>query len=652
MAKVIPDSAFNDPAITQGEKKVLRVLRDALDDSVVLWYEPKLQKNRRPDIIAYIPDLGIVLYEVKDWAIDQILKANPDVWKIDFNSSIRQQTNPYKQASNYYYNLNNLLQKKESFIHNDGNYQGKVKIPIAVAVVFPNIEKSDFVEKSYDKVIEVDKCLFKNDIRSIQQMDNSKKTNDKIKKHFDPWWPNEELSSNELDDLRGILYPEITSVQKDKGGTKKEIILDMYQEQVARKIGSGHSIVRGVAGSGKSLVLCSKALLMARENPEWKVLITCYNVSLASQLKYYIESFRKREEVSLDNIEIINFHSLCHEVFKKHNVGFPKINRGEVLSSAQFAPLSEDEQEAKLDEMGSALLGQELQRIGATEKTDKFHAILVDESQDFHPSWLKGLLFFLDGKTNFLLLAEDPNQKIYPRSFSYKEAGIRLTGGGRSFTLPIGYRSTREIIIPASKLVAESTWDNFYKKYIEDEGTLMTENDKFRKGESPKIEIIRNYVDICSKISDDILHKLKEGYRCSDFGILYLVRKSPSGKGRQGELEFAENTTDYIQAIRAQLAVTEIPNFWMSENSHTKRKYDQFREEVTISTIFSAKGLEFEVVYIVGLELYPWSKRNKRENASLLYVAMTRAKSELQMFSTVSTPYVEKIKGSFREAYA
>ena len=94
MAKVIPDSAFNNPDITQGEKKVLRALRDGLDDSVVLWYEPKLQKNRRPDIIAYIPSLGIVLYEVKDWTIAQILEANPDVWKIDFNSSIRQQTSP------------------------------------------------------------------------------------------------------------------------------------------------------------------------------------------------------------------------------------------------------------------------------------------------------------------------------------------------------------------------------------------------------------------------------------------------------------------------------------------------------------------------------------------------------------------------------
>ena len=650
MAIVIPDSAFGDTNITDGEKKVLRTLRDALDDSVVIWYQPKLRKARRPDIIVYVPALGIVLYEVKDWAVDQILKANPDEWDIDFNSSIRQHTDPYKQASGYYYNLSRVLQrKKSSLISKDGKHDGKVKVPIAPAVVFPNIEKSDFTDRGYDSVIETEKCLFKDDIKSIQQMDSHKQTRDRLKEHFDPWWQNDELTSGELDELRGILYPEITSIQKDKGGTKKNIILDRDQEQVARKIGSGHSVIRGVAGSGKSLVLCSKALLMAREQPQWKVLIVCYNVSLASQLKYYIDSFQKREEVSLRNITIVNFHKLCSNVFREHGISFPKINRKEVLSSAQFASSSEDEQEAKLDEMESALLGQELQRIGATEKTDKFQAILVDESQDFHPSWLKGLLFFLDGKTNFLLLAEDPNQKIYPRSFSYKDAGIRLIGGGRSFRLPIGYRSTREIIVPASKLVTKSSWDEFYKRYIEDEGEIPSELAKFRKGAYPKVKVVGNYADICSTISSDISNKLSEGYKCSDFGILYLIKKSQAGGSGQGVLEFAKDI-DYVGGIRGELATKSIPNFWMSENEKTKRKYDQFKDEVTISTIFSAKGLEFEVVYIVGLELYPWSKRNKRENASLLYVAMTRAKSELYMFSTEDTPYVEEIKSTIDEA--
>ena len=651
MAIVIPESAFSDANITTGEKKALRTLQDGLDDSVFLWYQPKLSKSRRTDIIAYVPDLGIILYEVKDWTVDSIVHANPDVWTVEFKTTIKKVKNPYVQARDYYFNLNGMLQGRESFVDNYGTYQGKVKIPIAVAVIFPNIRKSDFLESHLDKVIEVKRCLFREDIRFIQEADGPKKIRDRLREHFDPWWVNDELSDSELDELRGILYPEITAVQKDKGGTEKEITLDRYQEQVARKIvGSGHTIIRGVAGSGKSLVLCSKALLITTEHPEWKVLITCYNVSLASQLRYYIDSFRKRKNVSLENLEIVHFHSLCGKLINKYGGTFPRFDRAGALSSQQFASLSDDKKETKLDDMESELLGQELHRIGSNKKVEKFQAILVDESQDFHPSWLRSLLLFLDGKTDFLLLSEDPNQKIYPRTFSYKSAGINVAEGRkRSMRLPLGYRSTHEIIIPASRLVVNSNWDEFYKQFVEVEGELLPAESVNRpKGKYPKMVVERNYADICSMIANDISRKVKEGFRRSDFAVLYLVKNSGSAKSRQREFEF-EKKTDYVQGIRAALAAQNITYFWLSESQNSKGSFDQFRDAVTISTIFSAKGLEFEIVYIVGLELYPWSKRNKRENASLLYVAMTRAKSELYMYSTEDTPYVKEIRSTVEE---
>ncbi len=69
---------------------------------------------------------------------------------------------------------------------------------------------------------------------------------------------------------------------------------------MARKVmDSGHSIVRGVAGSGKSLALCAKAILITQAHPPWNILITCYNLALASQLTHYIESFRNREGQAL-----------------------------------------------------------------------------------------------------------------------------------------------------------------------------------------------------------------------------------------------------------------------------------------------------------------------------------------------------------------
>ena len=649
MATLITENAYSSDSISAGEKKSLRTLHNGLDTSSLLWYEPQLADMRRPDIIAYIPTLGLLLYEVKDWSISNILEANPDTWKVKHGSSIKKTQSPYKQARKYYFNLSKVLEKKDLLIAKEGDHEGKLKIPVAVAVILPNIRKADFIKKSLNEVLEIDKCLFKDDIELIQQEEEPSTTRRTLKKHFNPWWPHDELSKDEVTELRGSLHPEITAIQKDKKGMTKDIILDEYQERFARTIGGGHNIVRGVAGSGKSLVLCSKAIIIAQEHPDWKVLLTCYNVSLASQLKYYINSFRKRESVSLENIEIVSFHKLCHNLGRKHGIQISKINRNALLSSAPFAKLSEDQQEAELDERESSLLGGDLQRIGQTQATDKYNAILVDESQDFHTSWLKGLTLLLDGETNFLLLAVDPNQKIYPRNFKYKHAGIQVVGGRKSRKLPVGYRSTREIVVPASKLVKKSNWDDFYKSYLEEEGSVEAREDEMRQGEVPTLEVIENYSDICQRIASEIYDKVevKKEYNYSDFGIIYLLKRTPKQQNSQKDLY--EDSINYIDETRAELSMKEIPHFWLTQNSVSKQNYDQFKEEVTLSTLFSAKGLEFQVVYIVGLELFPWGKRNKRENASMLYVAMTRAMSELHMFSTQRTAYVEEIERAIED---
>ncbi len=645
MARLIPDTAFNDTGMTPGEKRITRAFYQNLDDSVIIWYQPKLQESRRPDLILYLPEVGLVLYEIKDWSLKNILNANADYWTIKDGENEKSVTNPFIQARRYFFNLKKQLEKESIFLSNETKHKGKIKLPIATAIMFPNIHKDSFLAKGLNNIIEERYIIFKEDVDEIRNSTH-RKIIDKLKRHFEPWWPNEELTDEEITKLRAILYPEITSKQKDKGGKIKDIILDEYQEQVAKRLGAGHKIIRGIAGSGKSLVLCAKARLLLEEQPNWKILLTCYNISLASQLRYYIKSFfgmtdNYQQDIlnKIDErIEIIHFHELCANIFKKEKLNFPKINRDQVLRTASFSNLQEHEIEAKLDEMESALLGQEIQRIASTRKLDLYDAILVDESQDFHPSWLKALLLLLNGKTNFLLLAEDPNQKIYPRTFSYKEAGIDVRGGGKIYNLPIGYRSTREIILPASRLVQTSNWDDFYKKYVEEESDPDLRQIHRSTGKAPIIIIKPHYEDVCEYIIEDIENKIVNGYNFSDFGIIYLTRKMKDALPKsQLKLFDDKNDIDYVGTIRGRLAAKNIPNYWLSQDRETKRQYDQYQNEVTITTLFSAKGLEFEVVYLVGLELYPWSKRNPRENASMIYVGMTRAKNEVHLLSTERT---------------
>jgi hypothetical protein len=61
MARIIPVSAFQDPEITQGEKKTITYFFEKLDNSCIIWYQPKLKNSRRPDIIIYIPNIGLII---------------------------------------------------------------------------------------------------------------------------------------------------------------------------------------------------------------------------------------------------------------------------------------------------------------------------------------------------------------------------------------------------------------------------------------------------------------------------------------------------------------------------------------------------------------------------------------------------------------
>ena len=334
MARLIPDTALTSSEITPGEKRATRALYQHLDDTAIIWYQPKLPQSRRPDIIVYLPCVGLILYEVKDWRISSIHKVNPDFWEIRFGEEVKSETNPFKRVRNYYFDLNAKLIKEPSLIQQDPRWKGKIKFPIATAVIFPNITKDDYISARYQEVLENEYILFKDEISSIGRDLTGMALQKRLKAHFHPWWFNDELSEEELNKLRGILYPELTSKQKEKGGKEKYIILDEHQEQVAKKIGRGHKIIRGIAGSGKSLVLCAKARLLLEEHPDWKILFTCYNISLASQLRYYLKSFasatgqgqNETAHILDQRIHVIHFHGLCSQIFKRIRSRWPKTN--------------------------------------------------------------------------------------------------------------------------------------------------------------------------------------------------------------------------------------------------------------------------------------------------------------------------------------
>jgi ATP-dependent exoDNAse (exonuclease V) beta subunit len=97
--------------------------------------------------------------------------------------------------------------------------------------------------------------------------------------------------------------------------------------------------------------------------------------------------------------------------------------------------------------------------------------------------------------------------------------------------------------------------------------------------------------------------------------------------------------------IASSLKGAGIPVNWFTENSAAKQSFDLHEPTVKIGTIHSAKGLDFEVVYLIdatGNPVGPPSMSVSGDDAArkyrnLLFVGCTRARERLSILSIRSS---------------
>ena len=150
MATMIPNDI--EEFATEGEKAFFKFLQSVAkpDSHYTCWYTPDVSGNE-PDFILYCDDVGLVIFEVKDWVLGQIREADPRQFTLDLGGKTERRKNPQLQAHDYCYLVKEKIQKDGHLISPE--FHGNPKIPISYGVVFPNINKHEYVEKELDKVI-------------------------------------------------------------------------------------------------------------------------------------------------------------------------------------------------------------------------------------------------------------------------------------------------------------------------------------------------------------------------------------------------------------------------------------------------------------------------------------------------------------------
>lgn len=195
-----------------------------------------------------------------------------------------------------------------------------------------------------------------------------------------------------------------------------------------------------------------------------------------------------------------------------------------------------------------------------------YDVMIIDEAQDFSANQVRAVMSHLADQHNTTFVL-DAIQRIYPRFFRWKEVGINARPE-IIYSLKENYRNTVAIAGFARPLVKGLP--------KEDDGTLPDFDACSRPGAKPTV--------VVGKYSAQLHHMLDRLSRIADLGDESVALLQPRGGG-------------WFDEARRILEARDIPFCELTRRS----EWPSGTESVALSTIHSAKGLEFDHVLLPGL---------------------------------------------------
>ncbi|WP_165352096.1 AAA family ATPase [Solidesulfovibrio carbinolicus] len=585
MAQFFP--ACTNDFRTDGEERFYRFLDDATGkgNRFLVWYGPNVG-GFEPDFIVFHPDIGLVVFEVKDWAVSQLLEADPHGVRLRMGGTVERRDNPLRQARDYALAIMDALHKDGRLLSRDPFHAGKVALPVQHGAVFANIFKSEAQEVGLLKIFPADKVLYLDDIHhcSDLSMDASGQAlTSRLLYMFRPPFPFA-AGRREIDILCDVLFP-VARIRLPQRGNQESrendqirlALLDRAQEAVAQRIAPGRTLVTGPAGSGKTLVLVHQAALLRRSRPDiGPILMVCYNICLVGYLKRLL--VEQGLPLGPAGVEVRHFYELCQELtdigieYEGHEADYYTSVVEMALESAQMSG-------------------------------PRYSAILVDEGQDFTAEMLKVLLALLNEKSGILTITLDEAQSIYQAHRTWEGSGLDVNF--QKFELKSVYRNTIEII-------------DFVNKWLKKDGKAKTEvAGQLRgvHGPIPLVFKVESSQEAVEKTSQILQSYVKEGVSLSEMAVLFAATRDREGHYLPSLM---------VRSLEEKALLAGV----ISRDAYSKADFDITSKRVAVSTVHSAKGLDWLVVVVIGLE-YLDSIRMGLRLPALSLVGLTRARERL-----------------------
>lgn len=448
-----------------------------------------------------------------------------------------------------------------------------------------------------------------------------------------------------------------TILKKDSKGSKLADLedtianLDKNQSKAVIETVEGVQRIRGLAGSGKTIIIALKAAYLHAQHPDWKIAVTFNTRSLKGQFKKLITMSyfdQTKEEPNWDNLQIIHawgapgggekngiYYSFCE------NNNVPYYN------------LSEAREKFNSSDLFSDVCNEAL--IQAKFIEQKYDVILVDEAQDFSPSFLK-ICYEILTKPKMLIYAYDELQNLGVSSLPSPEMifgndmnGIPLVHikSKDDIVLQKCYRNSRPTLVTAHALgfgiyrkpqeIDESGlvqifenkdlwldigYENNLGKIIDGKKVVLHRTEesspKFLEVESNPDELIQFHSFKTKQeqdqwVTDEIIKNIKEDELMPD--DIIVINTNP------------KTTKKAVTEIRANLFDKKIRTHTAGVDTSPDVFFDLDHESIAFTGIYRAKGNEAGMVYVINAQECYKSYSELATIRNRLFTAITRSKA-------------------------
>lgn len=676
-----------------GEQKVWDGARSAFSDRncIGYWRYPIFSKvgeiRKEPDILIVDRDLGLVAIEVKSVRIDQIVEINEEGWQ--FQNFYTIEANPAQQAERQLRALIAYCDREPAIWR---------KVMGRAIIALPLITQEEWQQRGFDQLPNCPSIIFQDQLSKVSLLDRIQQS--------PPVVPGEYLDEEQwkllLAAISGtfVLRKPPRILVSPEGKTRASIIaasaekiyeFDLQQEHIGKEIPPGFQRLRGIAGSGKTVLLCQKAAHMHLKHPEWNIALVFFTRTLYDLMIGLVDKWLRR----FSNGDI-QYGPVTNEKLRILHAWGDKDRPGLYGTICQLNGIKAKSVRDTAQRQPSWGLAELCKRLSEEIVIQPvFDAILIDEGQDLVTEdelkyQDKQAIYWMAYQSLKPVDPEDPqNRRLI---WAYDEAqsldslkipttkelfgddlsqllsqGTQYSGGiKKSEVMRRCYRTPGSILTAAhgigmgllrpegmiTGITTKQDWERIgYEvtgKFIPGQQITLhrpPENslnplEKLWKSPVLEFEIYSSRQEELTALADNILHNLIQDDLKPSRDILVIVLGSTSEamelENQVAALLMEQDINIYIPTalelneLKPQYPNSDPDRFWMEGG-------------VTISRVPRAKGNEADMVYVVGLDQVA---RNEVDVTlrNQLFIALTRTRGWVNLSGVGSYPMYDEMR--------